>query len=97
MRYCLISKEMSSLYFGLAVFCLFEARVPEFDKQPFLPATVEVYTAQFWDSSFELAEYIMSKIQGRHLLADVAISHLCGNYLRKCVVQKSFDTLPLAK
>ncbi len=33
MRYCEISKEMSSLYFGLAVFCLFEARAPEFDMQ----------------------------------------------------------------
>ncbi len=28
---CEISKEMSSLYFGLVVFCLFEARVPESD------------------------------------------------------------------
>jgi hypothetical protein len=34
MRHCDISKEMSSLYFGLAIFCLFEARVSEFDKQP---------------------------------------------------------------
>ncbi len=34
MRYCEISKEMSSLYFGLAVFCLFQARVPEFEKHP---------------------------------------------------------------
>ncbi len=31
MRYCEISKDMSSLYFGLDVFCQFEARVPEFD------------------------------------------------------------------
>ncbi len=31
---CKISKEMSSLYFGLAVFCLFEARGPEFGTQP---------------------------------------------------------------
>ncbi len=31
MRYCEISKEMTSLYFGLDVFCQFEARVPEFD------------------------------------------------------------------
>ncbi len=34
MRYCEISKEMSSLFFGLAVFCPFEARLPEFDKRP---------------------------------------------------------------
>ncbi len=32
MRYCEIGKEMSSLHFGLDVFCQFEARVPEFDK-----------------------------------------------------------------
>jgi hypothetical protein len=30
MRYCEISTEILSLYFGLAVFRLFEARVPEF-------------------------------------------------------------------
>jgi hypothetical protein len=29
--YFWISKEMSSLYFGLDVFCLFEAGVPEFE------------------------------------------------------------------
>ncbi len=33
MRYCEISKEMSLLYFGLDVFCQFEARVPEFDQR----------------------------------------------------------------
>jgi hypothetical protein len=32
-----MSKEMSSLYIGLAVFCLCEAKVPECDTQP-LPA-----------------------------------------------------------
>jgi hypothetical protein len=37
MSYWKISKEMSSLYFGLALFCLFEARVPEFDTQPLPP------------------------------------------------------------
>ncbi len=36
---------MSLLYFGITVFCLFEARVPEFDSQPLPPAAVEVYTA----------------------------------------------------
>jgi hypothetical protein len=30
-RYCKISKEMSSLYFGLDVFCQFKARAPEFN------------------------------------------------------------------
>jgi hypothetical protein len=39
MRYCEISKEMSSLYFGLAVFCLFEPRVPEFYTQPLPPSS----------------------------------------------------------
>jgi hypothetical protein len=43
MRYCEISKEMSSLYFGLAVFCLFEARVPELDMQPPHPTPRTVY------------------------------------------------------
>jgi hypothetical protein len=32
-RYCLTSTEMSSLYVGIAVFCLLEAGVLEFDKQ----------------------------------------------------------------
>jgi hypothetical protein len=43
MRYCEISKERSSLYFGLAVFCLFEARVPEFKTQPPPPPTAVEY------------------------------------------------------
>jgi hypothetical protein len=34
MRNCEVSQEMSAFYFGLAVFCLFEARVPEFDMKP---------------------------------------------------------------
>ncbi len=74
MRYCQISKEMSSMYFGLAVFCLLEARAPEFVMQPLPPPhscglyTIHctVYTEQcikFWDYSFELAEYIKPKIQ----------------------------------
>jgi hypothetical protein len=33
MRYREISKEVSALYFGLAVFCPFEARVPEFETK----------------------------------------------------------------
>ncbi len=36
MTYSKISKDMS-LYFGLDVFCLFEARVPQFDTQPLPP------------------------------------------------------------
>ncbi len=34
LRYCETRKEMSSLYFGLAVFCLFEARVLETRNPP---------------------------------------------------------------
>jgi hypothetical protein len=37
MRYCEISKEMSSLYFGLAVFCLFGTQVVEFFCHAALP------------------------------------------------------------
>jgi hypothetical protein len=33
------------ILFGLVVFCIFDARVPEFDKQPLLPATVRMYAA----------------------------------------------------
>ncbi len=33
MRYCEVSKEMSS-EFGLDVFCKFEAQVPESDQSP---------------------------------------------------------------
>jgi hypothetical protein len=34
---CEIGKKMFSLYFGFAVFCLFEVRVPELDTQPLPP------------------------------------------------------------
>jgi hypothetical protein len=76
-RYCEISKEMSSLYFGLAVLCLFEARVLEVDKQPLPPIKCTLYTehcVKFWDSSFKLADYIKPKIQRRHLFADLRVS-----------------------
>jgi hypothetical protein len=45
MKYCEI-KEMSSLYFGLAVFCLLEARAPEFDPQP-LPPPAQLWTVHW--------------------------------------------------
>ncbi len=67
MRDCEISKEMSSLYFKLAVFCLFKARV--LDKQPLPPTNVDctVYTVFLTVLQilrlFELAVYIKSKIQ----------------------------------
>ncbi len=46
--YSKINEAMSSLYFGLHVFCLFEAREPEFDTQPkpFPPIAVKVFSVQ---------------------------------------------------
>ncbi len=46
MRHCEISKEMSSLYFGLAVFFLFEARIPEFGTQPLPPNSCGLNSVQ---------------------------------------------------
>ncbi len=84
MRYCEISKEMSSLYFGLAVFCLFEARILEFDTQPLPLNSCGLYnvhcTLNIATNSVTLvltAKYIKpKKIQRRHLFADLTISHL---------------------
>jgi hypothetical protein len=53
------------LYFWLAVFCLFEARVLAFHIQ-----------REFWKSRFELVKHIKPRIQRRHLFADVTFSHL---------------------
>jgi hypothetical protein len=44
MRYCEISKEMSPLYFGLAVFCLLEARASEYDMQSLPSPLYSVHT-----------------------------------------------------
>jgi hypothetical protein len=44
MKYWEISNAMSSLYFGLALFCLFEARVPEFNRQPLPPNSCGLYS-----------------------------------------------------
>jgi hypothetical protein len=44
MRYCEINKEMSSLYFGLAVFYLFESSVLDFDTQPLPPNSCGLYS-----------------------------------------------------
>jgi hypothetical protein len=82
MRHCEISKEMSLLYFGLA---LFEARVPEFDRQPLPPLICGLYRIyilynehciKFWESSVGWAEYIKPKIQQRHVVDDLRIPHL---------------------
>ncbi len=61
MRYSEISKEMSSLYFGLDAFCQLEARVPEFEAVFSIQRTL--YSPQllggqkldviFWDSSLK--------------------------------------------
>jgi hypothetical protein len=49
------SKEMSSLYFGLDVFCQFEARVPEFDAVFSVHYTRgrEGLCVKFWDSNLK--------------------------------------------
>ncbi len=85
MRNCEISKEMSSLYFGLATFGLLEARLPEFDSQHHNPNSCGLfsvhcmlYTASNSGTlNFELAEYIKPKIQWRHILSHLRIPHLC--------------------
>jgi hypothetical protein len=46
MRYCEISKEMSSLYFGHSVMQV-EARVKEFDTQPLTPNSCGLYCVQY--------------------------------------------------
>jgi hypothetical protein len=56
MRYCEISKEMSSLYCGLDVFCQFEARAPEFEAVYSVQCTLyggEGLCVKFWDSSLK--------------------------------------------
>jgi hypothetical protein len=50
MRYCKISKEMSSLYFGLVVFCQFES-VPKFDTQPPPPPVQCTLYSEHWSNS----------------------------------------------
>ncbi len=79
MRYCEIIQEMSSLYFGLAVFC---QKARNLTHNP-CPPPQQLWTVQctlhfehcvkFCDSSIELAEYIKPKIQRRHLFADLSI------------------------
>jgi hypothetical protein len=71
MRYCEISKEMLSLYFGLAVFCLLVAI--ESQNLACSPSPEQLWNVQctlstehgvkYWDSNFELAEYIKHKIK----------------------------------
>jgi hypothetical protein len=76
MRYCKISKEMLSLYFGFAEFCRPEARVLEFDTQPLPSEAVESVHTQRQIRDFELSEYIKPKIQQRSLFASLTRSHL---------------------
>jgi hypothetical protein len=74
MRYCEISKEMS-LYFGLTVFCLFEAEITEFDTQP-LPSPVQctLYT-EHWA---RILKHFEKQVQGFSLIVVVflMIKHL---------------------
>jgi hypothetical protein len=77
MRYYEISKEMSSFYFGLAVFCLFEARVLEFDTQPLSPSSSGLHRTHCTLSPGSLASnWQKPKIQQRYLFADLTIPHL---------------------
>jgi hypothetical protein len=46
---------MSSLYFGLALFCLFKARVPEFNIQLLPPNSCELYRGGQAQLFFETA------------------------------------------
>jgi hypothetical protein len=76
-----ISKEMSPWYFGLAVFCLFEARVTKFDSAtpPSMYSIHCMYTehcVKFRASSLKLAEYIKPQTQRGHLFAYLRIPHL---------------------
>jgi hypothetical protein len=78
LRYCEIRKEMSSLYFGLAVFCLFEARIPEFDTQPPLHAACTHWT---------LRQILGLNLQiGRIHLAQNTTTSLCWSHIpRLCL------------
>ncbi len=84
-------RDVVTVFFGLAVFCLLEARILEFDTQPLPPsiaADCTVYTVhcvKFWVSSFELEEYIKLKIQW-HLFADLRIPRLCSTHSSFCTL-----------
>ncbi len=70
---------MSSLYFGLAVFCLLEAGVPEFTRTPPPPSSVDVQSVHCINSgtlSSNGRTHEAPKIQQWHLFADLAKSHL---------------------
>jgi hypothetical protein len=70
---------MSSLYFGLDVFCQFEARVPEFDAVYSVHCTQytstaigeEILRVKFYDSSLKLGR--------THLARDTTTTRLCGS------------------
>jgi hypothetical protein len=69
---CRISKEMSSLYFGIDLFSLFDARAPESDRVH--NSTVDPVFQE--ESIRRQAEYKKPKIQRRHHFADLKICHL---------------------
>jgi hypothetical protein len=78
MSYAKISKEMYSMYFGLDVFCQFEARVPEFDTVFVVQCTLyiggEGLHVRFWDSNRQ--NTASPKYNDMYLFADLTIPHL---------------------
>ncbi len=93
MRYREISKEMSSLNFGLHVFCQFEARVPEFDTQP-LPRKscgCTVYT-QHWS----LCQIPTGS--GRiHLAQNTTTASLCWSHNTSSMHKNYFNPMSIEK
>ncbi len=85
--YSSISKETLPLYFGLDVFCQFEAKVPEFDTVFSVHCSPYTSTATVlaWGEGSRakkikiLGLYTSSSpnLQRRDLFADLRIHHLC--------------------
>jgi hypothetical protein len=73
----------SALKFGLDVFCLFEARISEFDAQPHPRTTVELYsvhcilyTASNTCTMASISALQLAQIQPQHLFANLRIALL---------------------
>ncbi len=77
----LSSKQMSSLYYGLDVFCLFQARVLQIGAEPLLLKCLgscgRAHHGKFRGSSLEYAEYIEPKKQRRRIFAALTMYHRC--------------------
>jgi hypothetical protein len=77
MRSCEIGKEMSSLYFGLDVFCLLEARVPELDTQPLPTNNCGLYSVHSTLNTASNSGALASNWQKTVHLAQNTMSSLC--------------------